>query len=43
VHQPNMHLVVVDDRRARWCEAAGTEMWDILEVNRRKRSGEPFV
>jgi hypothetical protein len=42
VHQPNMHLVVVDDRRARWCEAAGTEMWDILEVNRRKRSG-PFV
>jgi hypothetical protein len=38
VHQPHMHLLVVDDRRARWCEAAGTEVSDVLESVRRKRS-----
>ena len=42
VHQPHMHLLVVDDRRARWCEAAGTEVSDVLESVRRKRS-EAYV
>jgi hypothetical protein len=46
MRQPGIHYVVVDYGQGRWCEAAGTEMSEqlnILEDIRRGRWGEPFV